>query len=68
MVEMGAGALLGRLGDPAASVAVAAFRASGDSGFMTGSEVFVDDASRRFDVGGCGRHRRHLTAFARENG
>jgi len=42
MVEMGAGALLGRLGDPAASVAVAAFRASGHSGFMTGSEVFVE--------------------------
>ncbi|MFW2830552.1 SDR family NAD(P)-dependent oxidoreductase [Sphingomonas sp. ID0503] len=33
---------LGRLGDPAETAAVAAFLASGDSSFMTGSEVFVD--------------------------
>ncbi len=33
---------LGRLGDPAETAAVAAFLASDDSRFMTGSEVFVD--------------------------
>lgn len=33
---------LGRLGDPAETAAVAAFLASDDSSFMTGSEVFVD--------------------------
>lgn len=33
---------LGRLADPAETAAVAAFLASDDSSFMTGSEVFVD--------------------------
>jgi NAD(P)-dependent dehydrogenase (short-subunit alcohol dehydrogenase family) len=33
---------LERMGDPAETAAVAAFLASGDSSFMTGSEVFVD--------------------------
>ncbi|WP_110654355.1 SDR family NAD(P)-dependent oxidoreductase [Salinicola halimionae] len=33
---------LGRMGDPAETAAVAAFLASHDSSFMTGSEVFVD--------------------------
>jgi NAD(P)-dependent dehydrogenase (short-subunit alcohol dehydrogenase family) len=33
---------LGRIGDPSETGAVAAFLASGDSSFMTGSEVFVD--------------------------
>jgi NAD(P)-dependent dehydrogenase (short-subunit alcohol dehydrogenase family) len=42
MDEMGAGTPLGRLGDPAETAAAAAFLASGDSSFMTGSEVFVD--------------------------
>lgn len=42
MNEMGAGTPLGRLGDPAETAAAAAFLASGDSSFMTGSEVFVD--------------------------
>ncbi len=42
MSEMGAGTPLGRLGDPAETAAAAAFLASGDSSFMTGSEVFVD--------------------------
>jgi len=39
---MGAGTPLGRLGDPAEVAATAAFLASPDSSFMTGSEVFVD--------------------------
>lgn len=39
---MGAGTPLGRLGDPAEVGATAAFLASADSSFMTGSEVFVD--------------------------
>lgn len=42
MDEMGAGTPLGRLGNPAETAAAAAFLASGDSSFMTGSEVFVD--------------------------
>lgn len=42
MDQMGAGTPLGRLGDPAETAAAAAFLASGDSSFMTGSEVFVD--------------------------
>lgn len=33
---------LGRMGDTAEIAAVAAFLASGDSGFMTGSEIFAD--------------------------
>jgi NAD(P)-dependent dehydrogenase (short-subunit alcohol dehydrogenase family) len=31
-----------RVADPSETAAVAAFLASGDSSFMTGSEVFVD--------------------------
>lgn len=42
MDAMGAGTPIGRLGDPAEVAAVAAFLASADSSFMTGSEVFVD--------------------------
>lgn len=42
MDAMGAGTPLGRLGDPVETAAAAAFLASGDSSFMTGSEVFVD--------------------------
>jgi NAD(P)-dependent dehydrogenase (short-subunit alcohol dehydrogenase family) len=34
--------MVGRLGDPAETAAVALFLASDDSSFMTGSEVFVD--------------------------
>jgi NAD(P)-dependent dehydrogenase (short-subunit alcohol dehydrogenase family) len=40
--ELGASTPLGRVGDPAETAAVAAFLASQDSSFMTGSEVFVD--------------------------
>jgi NAD(P)-dependent dehydrogenase (short-subunit alcohol dehydrogenase family) len=36
------GTPIGRLGDPAETGAVAAFLASDDSSFMTGSEIFVD--------------------------
>ena len=39
---LGASTPLGRLGDPSETGAVAAFLASSDSSFMTGSEVFVD--------------------------
>jgi NAD(P)-dependent dehydrogenase (short-subunit alcohol dehydrogenase family) len=39
---MGATTPIGRLGEPAEIGAVAAFLASGDSSFMTGSEMFVD--------------------------
>lgn len=39
---MGATTPIGRLGEPAETAAVAAFLASSDSSFMTGSEVFVD--------------------------
>ena len=39
---MGATTPIGRLGDPAETAAAAAFLASGDSSFMTGSEMFVD--------------------------
>jgi NAD(P)-dependent dehydrogenase (short-subunit alcohol dehydrogenase family) len=39
---LGASTPLGRLGDPSETAAVAAFLASDDSSFMTGSEVFVD--------------------------
>jgi NAD(P)-dependent dehydrogenase (short-subunit alcohol dehydrogenase family) len=42
MDAMGTGTPLGRLGDPAETAAAAAFLASADSSFMTGSEVFVD--------------------------
>ena len=39
---LGASTPIGRLGDPAETAAAAAFLASGDSSFMTGSEMFVD--------------------------
>lgn len=39
---MGATTPLGRLGEPSETAAAAAFLASGDSSFMTGSEMFVD--------------------------
>lgn len=39
---LGATTPLGRIGDPSETGAVAAFLASSDSSFMTGSEVFVD--------------------------
>ena len=42
MAEMGAGTQIGRIGDPAEIAAAAAFLASADSSFMTGSEMFVD--------------------------
>jgi len=40
--SFGAATALGRVGDPSETGAVAAFLASSDSSFMTGSEVFVD--------------------------
>jgi len=42
MVELGAGTPIGRVGQPDEIAAVAAFLASSDSSFMTGSEVFAD--------------------------
>lgn len=39
---MGAGTPIGRLGEPSEIAAAAAFLASADSSFMTGSEIFVD--------------------------
>jgi NAD(P)-dependent dehydrogenase (short-subunit alcohol dehydrogenase family) len=39
---MGATTPIGRLGEPAETAGVAAFLASADSSFMTGSEIFVD--------------------------
>jgi NAD(P)-dependent dehydrogenase (short-subunit alcohol dehydrogenase family) len=42
LAAMGASTVLGRMGDPAETGAVAAFLASADSSFMTGGEVFVD--------------------------
>jgi NAD(P)-dependent dehydrogenase (short-subunit alcohol dehydrogenase family) len=42
MDAMGVTTVLGRIGDPAETAAVAAFLASSDSSFMTGGEVFVD--------------------------
>ncbi|SKA39081.1 SDR family NAD(P)-dependent oxidoreductase [Consotaella salsifontis] len=42
MEAMGATTPIGRLGEPAEVAAVAAFLASPDSSFMTGSEVFAD--------------------------
>lgn len=42
MIEMRAGTPIGHVGDPAEVGAVAAFLASSDSSFMTGSEIFVD--------------------------
>lgn len=40
--ELGAGTPIGHVGDPAEIAGVAAFLASADSSFMTGSEVFAD--------------------------
>lgn len=40
--EMGAGTPLRRLGEPSETAGAAAFLASDDSSYMTGSEVFVD--------------------------
>jgi NAD(P)-dependent dehydrogenase (short-subunit alcohol dehydrogenase family) len=40
--ELGAGTPIGHVGDPAEIASVAAFLASSDSSFMTGSEVFAD--------------------------
>lgn len=42
MDAMGATTVLGRMADASETAAVAAFLASSDSSFMTGSEVFVD--------------------------
>lgn len=42
MEALGGTTPVGRIGDPAETGAVAAFLASSDSSFMTGSEVFVD--------------------------
>lgn len=42
MIELGAGTPIGHVGDPSEVAAVAAFLASSDSSFMTGSEVFAD--------------------------
>jgi NAD(P)-dependent dehydrogenase (short-subunit alcohol dehydrogenase family) len=42
MAALGKLTPLERMGDPAETAAVAAFLASPDSSFMTGSEVFVD--------------------------
>lgn len=42
MIEMGASTPIGHVGDPSEIGAVAAFLASSDSSFMTGSEVFAD--------------------------
>jgi NAD(P)-dependent dehydrogenase (short-subunit alcohol dehydrogenase family) len=42
MIEMGAGTPIGHVGQPSEIAGVAAFLASSDSSFMTGSEVFAD--------------------------
>ena len=42
MTEMGAGTPIGRVGEPAEIAAAAAFLASADRSFMTGSVMFVD--------------------------
>ena len=42
IAAMGASTVLGRMGAPSETGAVAAFLASSDSSFMTGGEVFVD--------------------------
>jgi NAD(P)-dependent dehydrogenase (short-subunit alcohol dehydrogenase family) len=42
IAAIGASTVLGRMGDPSETGAVAAFLASSDSSFMTGGEVFVD--------------------------
>ncbi len=42
MIEMGATTPIGHVGDPSEFAAAAAFLASSDSSFMTGSELFTD--------------------------
>lgn len=42
MTALGASTPIGRMADPSETAAVAAFLASADSSFMTGSEVFAD--------------------------
>ncbi len=42
MIEMGATTPIGHVGDPSEVAAAAAFLASSDSSFMTGSEIFTD--------------------------
>lgn len=42
VAAIGASTVMGRMGDPSETAAVAAFLASSDSSFMTGGEVFVD--------------------------
>jgi NAD(P)-dependent dehydrogenase (short-subunit alcohol dehydrogenase family) len=42
LAAIGASTVLGRMGDPSETGAVATFLASSDSSFMTGGEVFVD--------------------------
>lgn len=42
MIEMGSTTPIGHVGDPAEVAAAAAFLASSDSSFMTGSELFTD--------------------------
>ncbi|AQR62690.1 oxidoreductase [Brevundimonas sp. LM2] len=42
LAAIGASTVLGRMGEPSETGAVAAFLASSDSSFMTGGEVFVD--------------------------
>jgi NAD(P)-dependent dehydrogenase (short-subunit alcohol dehydrogenase family) len=42
MIEMGATTPIGHIGDPSEVAAAAAFLASSDSSFMTGSELFTD--------------------------
>ena len=42
MIAMGAGTPIGHVGAPSEIAAVAAFLASSDSSFMTGSEIFAD--------------------------
>ena len=42
IASIGASTVLGRMGDPSETAAVAAFLASSDSSFMTGGEVFAD--------------------------
>ncbi|CAN5227031.1 hypothetical protein BH10PSE1_BH10PSE1_33720 [soil metagenome] len=42
IASMGSSTVLGRMGEPSETGAVAAFLASSDSSFMTGGEVFVD--------------------------
>ncbi|WP_298089566.1 SDR family oxidoreductase [uncultured Sphingomonas sp.] len=47
MIEMGATTPSGHVGEPSEVAAAAAFLASSDSSFMTGSELFTDGGSAR---------------------